>query len=92
MAVKSNCNINGNKYYKVTKTIGRTADGKPIRKQFYGVGKIETEQKVNEYINNIKNGLCVDFNNLDINQLVDIWLFDIKLKDADFKPRFFYKI
>lgn len=92
MAVKSNCNINGNKYYRITRTVGRKSDGTPIKKQFYGLGKNEAEEKAIEYINNIKNGLCVDFNDLDINQLVDIWLFDIKLKDADFKPRFFFKV
>lgn len=91
MAVKSNVNINGNKYYRVTKTVGRKSDGTPIKKQFYGLGKNEAEEKANEYINNIKNGFNEEFDKLDINKLVEIWLFDIKLKDTNFKPGSFTK-
>ena len=54
MAKKTNFNVNGNEYFRVTKTIGHRADGTPIRKQFYGTGIKEANQKADEYINNLK--------------------------------------
>lgn len=92
MAIKSNFEVNGKQYYRVTRTIGKKADGTPIKKQFYGEGKLEAEQKADKYINDIKNGYIKDYDKLDINDLVDIWLYDIKAKDTQFKPRFFCKI
>ena len=36
---------NGKGYYRVTTTVGKKADGSPIRKQFYGASKKEAENK-----------------------------------------------
>ncbi|WP_371414831.1 hypothetical protein [Caloramator sp. E03] len=41
MASKTNYNKNGNEYFRVTATIGRDANGKLIRKEFYGKSKKE---------------------------------------------------
>ena len=38
MARKTNIEVNGKNYYRVTRTIGHRADGRAIRKQFYGTG------------------------------------------------------
>ena len=46
MAKKTNFESNGKEYFRITKTIGHKADGTPIRKQFYGTGKKEAEEKL----------------------------------------------
>ena len=51
MAKKTNFEVNGNKYFRVTRTIGKKADGTPIRKSFYGTGINEANEKADEYIN-----------------------------------------
>lgn len=91
MAIKSNFEVNGNKYYRVTRTIGKKLDGTPVKKQFYGSGKNEAEEKANEYMNNIRNGFSADYDKLDINNLVNTWLYNIKSKDTNFKPGSFAK-
>lgn len=91
MAVKSNFEVNGNKYYRITKTVGKKPDGTPIKKQFYGSGKSEAEEKAQEYMNNISNGFSSDYDKIDINNLVNTWLYNIKSKDSNFKPGSFTK-
>lgn len=91
MAKKTNFEVNGKEYYRLTKTIGKKSDGSPIKKQFYGTSKSEAEQKAQEYMNNIKNGFNEDYEKLDINKLVEIWLYNIKAKDTNFKPGSFTK-
>ena len=48
MAKKTNFKSNGNEYFRVSRTIGHRADGTPIRKQFYGAGIKEANQKADE--------------------------------------------
>ena len=57
MARKTNFNVNGYNYYKVTKTIGHKENREPIKKVFYGSSKSEAEQKAIDYIQNLKLGL-----------------------------------
>ena len=57
MARRTNFEVNGKEYYRVTRTVGKKADGTPIRKTFYGAGINEANAKADEYMNNIKNGL-----------------------------------
>ena len=57
MAVRTNYEKNGKNYYRVTATIGKKADGKPIRKEFYGKSKKEAESKKEEYIKGLNLGL-----------------------------------
>lgn len=87
MAKKTNFESNGKEYFRVTKTIGHKADGTPIRKQFYGTGKKEAEEKAEEYINKIKNGMSLDFENVTIDELMYKWLFQIKKNEV--KPSSF---
>lgn len=87
MAKKTNTEINGNKYYRVTRTVGHKADGTPIKKQFYGSGINEAEEKADEYMTNIKNGLVNDFENYTISDLMYEWLFQIKINEL--KPSSF---
>ena len=88
MAVKSNYAKNGNEYYRVTATIGRDSNGKPIRKEFYGKGKKDAESKRDEYLNGLKNGLNLDFNTTSLGKLIYVWLFEvvrIKSKPSTFE-------
>lgn len=77
MAKKTNFNVNGYNYYKVTKTIGHKANREPIKKVFYGSSKSEAEQKAIDYIQNLKLGL--QFNDyITIHDLFPKWLFNHK--------------
>lgn len=88
MAKKTNFESNGKEYFRITKTIGHKADGTPIRKQFYGQGKKEAEEKATEYMNNLKLGLMNDTQFYSINVLLPKWLFAVKknvLKPTSFE-------
>ena len=53
MATKTNTSINGQKYYRITRTIGHEIiDGtkKPIKKQFYGPSKTAAVKKYQDYL------------------------------------------
>lgn len=91
MAKKTNFEVNGKEYYRLTKTIGKKSDGTPVKKQFYGVTKSDAEQKAQEFINNIKNGFNEDYEKMNVNKLVEMWLYNIKAKDTNFKPGSFTK-
>ena len=88
MAKKTNISVNGNDYFKITKTIGKKADGTPIKKQFYGKSKKEAEEKADEYLNNLKLGLLHNGQVITINVLLPKWLFSTKkheVKPASFE-------
>lgn len=87
MAKKTNFKSNGNEYFRVSKTIGHRADGTPIRKQFYGAGIKEANQKADEYMNNLKMGLMNDNQIYTINILLPKWLFSVK--KIEIKPTSF---
>lgn len=78
MAKKTNFNVNGYNYYKLTKTIGHRADGTPIKKPFYGSCKSDAEEKANKYINDLKLGLIDNNRIYTINILLPLWLYGIK--------------
>ena len=87
MAKKTNVLINGKEYYRITKTVGHKADGTAIRKPFYGEGKKEAEEKAEEYMNKIKNGMALDFESVTIDELIYKWLFQVKKNEI--KPSSF---
>lgn len=85
---KTNFEINGKQYFRVTRTIGHKPDGKPIRKSFYGSGINEANQKADKYVNDLKLGLVSGNQVLTINILLPKWLFSIKkneLKTSSFE-------
>lgn len=61
MPKKTNFTANGNSYFRTTATIGKTPDGKPIRKQFYGSSKKEAQAKKDEYMLGLRQGLDIDY-------------------------------
>ena len=91
MARKTNFKVNGKEYYRVTRTIGKKADGTPIRKPFYGSGINEANQKADEYMNNIKNGLITHFEYVQLSDLMHSWLFDYLHNSSKIKPATFQR-
>ena len=87
MARKTNFEVNGKEYYRVTRTVGKKADGTPIRKTFYGAGINEANAKADEYMNNIKNGLTSNYEYVTLNELIYKWLFQVKINEL--KPSSF---
>lgn len=88
MARKTNTAVNGYNYYKVTRTIGHKADGSPIKKQFYGTGVNEANEKADAFMQDLKLGLKAG-KVLTINTLLPEWLF--KTKKHELKPNTFEK-
>lgn len=78
MAKKTNFEVNGKKYYKVTRTIGKKPDGTPVKKVFYGSGINEANQKAEDYMNKLKNGLENSLLNITVGELMKKWLFSTK--------------
>ncbi len=91
MAKKTNIEINGNKYYRVTRTVGKKADGTPIRKTFYGSGISEANEKADAYISDIKNGLVNNYEYAIFSELMSVWLFDFLHKSSKIKPSTFQR-
>ena len=74
MAKKTNCTKNGKDYYRISITIGRSSNGKLIRKEFYGSSKKEAEKKRDEYLNNINQGLDINYNKKQLSESMILWL------------------
>lgn len=81
MARKTNFNVNGIEYFRLTKTIGHKTDGTPIRKTFYGACKAEAEEKADKFINDFNIGLTDGKQNMTINILFPKWLFSVKANE-----------
>lgn len=91
LAVKTNYEKNGKKYYRVTVSIGRDSNGKLIRKEFYGKSKKEAEDKRDKYLLDLKSGLNVDYQNAALGQLMHSWLFEVVRVSQDIKPSTFQR-
>lgn len=89
MAIKTNYTKNGKNYYRVTATVGKTSDGKPIRKEFYGKTKKEAEQKRDNYLSDVRNGLDINYRNMTIGDLMKLWLFEVLIHSDKIKPQTF---
>lgn len=88
MAKKTNFEVNGKSYYKVTRTVGHKADGTAIKKVFYGSGIKEANEKADDYMNKLKYGLINDFDKVTLNDLMYKWIYEIKKYD-NIKPSTF---
>ena len=89
MAKKYNCEKNGIKYFRKTKTIGHDLNGEPIKKEFYGDGEKDCERQIEEYMNNQKNGMNKDYASFTLAQLTHKWLFNFKIHDSSISPSTF---
>lgn len=88
MAVKTNYSMNGKEYFRVSASFGRDAKGKLIRKFFYGKNKKEAEKKLEEYKDDLKQGLIVD-KNAYLSSTMDNWLFEVVNMSNKVKPTTF---
>lgn len=89
MARKTNYTKGNNEYFRVTVSIGRDSNGKLIRKEFYGKSKKEAEEKRDEYLSGIKNGLNIDYKNMTLGILMHSWLFEVVRVSNKIKPSTF---
>lgn len=88
MAVKTNYNVNGYKYFRVRLPIGKDKDGNDILKPFYGKSKTEAENKRDKWLE--KKSLGLDqfktINSLSANMYT--WMWNIvkvsKIKETSF--------
>jgi integrase len=79
MAKKTNFkNKSGNKYFRTSAVVGHKPDGKPIQKQFYGSSKKEAEEKKQQYLLGINQGLSQDFDKTMFKSIFDLWFFEVK--------------
>ncbi len=88
MAVKTNIEINGIKYFQKTYTIGRDANGKPIRKKFYGKSEKDALKKLKEYKDSLELGLIID-KNAFLLPVMKTWLYEVVHVSKDIKPATF---
>ena len=80
MAVKTNYTKGNWKYYRVSVVIGRDSNGKRIKKEFYGKSKKEAEDKRDQYLSGISDGLSFDIEDGTLGELMKVWLFEVKGK------------
>lgn len=88
MAVKTNYKMNGKDYFRLSASFGRDANGKLIRKYFYGKNEKDAKKKVEEYKDNLKQGLIVD-KNAYLSLTMDTWLFEVVNISNKVKPTTF---
>ena len=69
MAKKTNFEVNGKSYYKITRTVGHKPDGTAIKKVFYGTGVKEANEKADKYMNQLNSGMTLDFEYITIDEL-----------------------
>lgn len=91
MAKKTNFEVNRKQYYRVTRTVGKKADGTPVRKTFYGAGIKEANDKADAYMNDIKNGLINNYEYCVLSDLMNTWLFDFLHNSSKIKPSTFQR-
>lgn len=77
MAIKTNTEVNGNKYYRIRLLIGYDSSGKKVFKTFYGKSKSEAELKRNEFKQDLKNGMNADAGELTLNNAFKDWIFNV---------------
>lgn len=88
MAIKTNFEVNGYKYFKVTRTIGKAINGDPIKKTFYGKTKSEAEKKAEEFEELNHRGIT-DLDNSSIGYLLNEWLWNVRKNSKKFKSSSF---
>lgn len=69
--------------------IGYNEDGKPIRKEFFGKTRKEVQNKLDEYKNQLNNGLIPADDKITLAEWYYTWLWDFRKKDL--KPKSFQR-
>ena len=89
MANKTNFDVNGVSYYRVTATVGKDAQGNRIRKTFYGKNRKEAERKRDAYLGLIDDGLGPNFENKKLGEVMHSWLYEVIRVSDKIKPSTF---
>ena len=92
MPRKTNFTANGNDYYRATATVGKKADGSPIRKQFYGASKKEAETKRDEYMAGIKQGQSLNYDKSTFAKAFEHWLENVHNNSVGISSMVKYRI
>ena len=69
--------------------IGYNEDGKPIRKEFFGKTRKEVQNKLDEYKNQLNNGIISADDKITLSEWYYTWLWDFRKKDL--KPKSFQR-
>lgn len=69
--------------------IGYNEDGKPIRKEFFGKTRKEVQNKLDEYKNQLNNGIIPSDDKITLSEWYYTWLWDFRKKDL--KPKSFQR-
>ncbi|MEI3233507.1 MAG: tyrosine-type recombinase/integrase [Intestinibacter bartlettii] len=69
--------------------IGYNEDGKPIRKEFFGKTRKEVQNKLDEYKNQLNNGIIPADDKITLSEWYYTWLWDFRKKDL--KPKSFQR-
>lgn len=88
MARKTNYTMNGKDYFRISASFGKDANGKLIRKYFYGTSEKDAKKKVEEYKESLKYGLIVD-KNAYLGPIMNTWLFEVINMSNKIKPTTF---
>lgn len=91
MATKYNCEKNGVKYCRKAKTIGHDFNGKPIKKEFYGIGEKDADLKIAKYMKELEKGTNMEASKLTVEQGMHQWLFEVLLYSKNIKSASFEK-
>lgn len=81
MAKKYNCEINGIKYYRIYRKVGENADGKSVRKNFYGDGKVDAEEQYQEYVKDLEKAPNADRNN-SLGMVAKYYTYNIMIHES----------
>lgn len=87
MANKTNTEINGIKYYRVRRVIGKKIDGSPVLKSFYGINKSDAEAKANAYMKKREKGIIET--DLSFEAMLHKWLFHFLYGSSSIKSSTF---
>jgi len=82
MAVKTNYEKNGIKYYRQTRDVGKDENGKRIRKEFLGHNKKESDAKYETYMAMRKMGIDIDASKQLFYPSMLKWHETVELKDV----------
>lgn len=75
---KTNSTAKGNEYFRIRSLIGYDCNGKHIYKNFYGSSKSDAENKKNDYLKDLQDGLNPDLAAQSLTQAMYTWLWDIE--------------
>ncbi len=87
MARKTNSEINGSKYYRIRRVIGKKLDGTPVLKSFYGTSKSDAENKANSYMERMEKGIVET--DLSFEGMFHKWLFEFLYGSSSIKSSTF---